>query len=390
MGDTLDYGVHIWYNTNRGFGNVGAQTKLLFTKRLTLTDSYAKERIMNKKLAFFTGMFLLPFLLSGCDSIGNKNTSMSIIYGVTVFFSLLLLIGFCLLVQQKDKWFYLLFTSVLVVNTGYWALSLSQTVEWALHANRLAYLGSVFLPLAMLMVTVNVCNIKYNRLSAYMLIGISVAVFFIAASPGYLDIYYRSVTLVKVNGITVLEKEYGPLHVVYLIYLMAHFSAMITIIVYSAVKKKLQSLSHAVILLIAVGCNIGVWLLEQLVHIDFEFLSVSYIVTELFLIALYLMIQELKKQEKATETVGNTDPVTEINEEEYSYFRSQLGTLTPKERSVYDLYVEGKSTKEVLEILNIKENTLKYHNKNIYSKLGVESRKQLVEIAKRINAKKSD
>jgi len=31
--------------------------------------------------------------------------------------------------------------------------------------------------------------------------------------------------------------------------------------------------------------------------------------------------------------------------------------------------------------LDIKENTLKYHNKNIYSKLGVSSRKQLVMIA---------
>ena len=30
---------------------------------------------------------------------------------------------------------------------------------------------------------------------------------------------------------------------------------------------------------------------------------------------------------------------------------------------------------------HIKENTLKYHNRNIYSKLGVSSRKQLLQIA---------
>ena len=44
-------------------------------------------------------------------------------------------------------------------------------------------------------------------------------------------------------------------------------------------------------------------------------------------------------------------------------------------------YLEGKSTKEIMEEMSIKENTLKYHNKNIYSKLGVSSRKQLIEIA---------
>jgi DNA-binding CsgD family transcriptional regulator len=31
-----------------------------------------------------------------------------------------------------------------------------------------------------------------------------------------------------------------------------------------------------------------------------------------------------------------------------------------------------------MEQLNIKENTLKFHNKNIYGKLGVSSRKQLI------------
>ena len=36
--------------------------------------------------------------------------------------------------------------------------------------------------------------------------------------------------------------------------------------------------------------------------------------------------------------------------------------------------------KEIREKINITENTLKYHNKNIYGKLGVSSRKQLISI----------
>ena len=39
---------------------------------------------------------------------------------------------------------------------------------------------------------------------------------------------------------------------------------------------------------------------------------------------------------------------------------------------------------QALAELSIKENTLKFHNKNLYSKLGVTSRKQLVECAKAI------
>ena len=69
-------------------------------------------------------------------------------------------------------------------------------------------------------------------------------------------------------------------------------------------------------------------------------------------------------------------------------FKQGITTLTQTEKLIYDLYIDGKSTKEVLEQMNIKENTLKYHNKNIYGKLGVPSRKVLKEIAKTIEKQK--
>jgi len=38
------------------------------------------------------------------------------------------------------------------------------------------------------------------------------------------------------------------------------------------------------------------------------------------------------------------------------------------------------TTDVIMEKLAIKENTLKFHSKNLYSKLGVKSRRQLMEI----------
>lgn len=51
--------------------------------------------------------------------------------------------------------------------------------------------------------------------------------------------------------------------------------------------------------------------------------------------------------------------------------------LSPAERSVFDLYVKGHTAKEVAEILYISINTVKTHNKRIYSKLNVSSRDEL-------------
>lgn len=67
--------------------------------------------------------------------------------------------------------------------------------------------------------------------------------------------------------------------------------------------------------------------------------------------------------------------------EDYDYFICNLKTLTPTESRIYELYLEGKNAREITEMLGIQENTMKYHNKNIYSKLGVSSRKQLLRYA---------
>ena len=64
-----------------------------------------------------------------------------------------------------------------------------------------------------------------------------------------------------------------------------------------------------------------------------------------------------------------------IIQDDYDHFCSGLRSLTPKERTIFDLYLEGKTVPEILQIAEVKESTLKYHNGNIYSKLGVFSKK---------------
>ena len=71
----------------------------------------------------------------------------------------------------------------------------------------------------------------------------------------------------------------------------------------------------------------------------------------------------------------------EIAPDDFQYFLEGISQLTPTERKVFDLYLEGKTAKEILVVLGVTENTLKFHNKNIYNKLGVSSRKQLLRYA---------
>ena len=71
----------------------------------------------------------------------------------------------------------------------------------------------------------------------------------------------------------------------------------------------------------------------------------------------------------------------ELDQDSYAMFTEQLITLTAREREVFNLYMEGKNSKEIMEIMCISANGLKWHNKNIYAKLGVPSRKELLRYA---------
>lgn len=68
-------------------------------------------------------------------------------------------------------------------------------------------------------------------------------------------------------------------------------------------------------------------------------------------------------------------------QDDYDFFLTGLKQLTPTEKAIFNLYMDGKSAAEILEIMTIKQTTLKYHNRNIYSKLGVSSKKQLLNYA---------
>lgn len=361
---------------------------------------------MKKRLShiFLAPVLGLCLLCCGCSAIGEKSASLCIVYAAAAIVAFLLLVGYCRLSSKKNTWFLTLFSSVFVVDLGYLALSLSGTLEEALLANRLSYLGSVFLPLAMLMIILDFCRLRPPRWVPGVLLGVGFCVFLLAASPGYLDIYYKSVSFVIVNGTAMLKKVYGPWHSAYLFYLLAYFLATAGVILYAALRRFIESASHIMILAFATFINMGVWLLEQLVYLDFELLSVSYIICEAFLLALCALPRETcaapvppGTSAAQTDHVSPCEPRRQTDQEAPSpetekpvspripenlaaHFQAQLPRLTPAERGIYDLYLQGLPTREILARLNITENTLKYHNRNLYGKLGVSSRKELLEI----------
>jgi LuxR family maltose regulon positive regulatory protein len=55
--------------------------------------------------------------------------------------------------------------------------------------------------------------------------------------------------------------------------------------------------------------------------------------------------------------------------------------LTPREKHVLRLVMSGYANKEIARTIHVSENTVKFHLKNVYSKIGANHRAHAVAIA---------
>ena len=229
---------------------------------------------------------------------------MPLAYGIIAFVSLCM-VGVCVIADKKrDIWLLLVFVSVSLCNLGYFMISVSPNLSSALNSNRIAYLGSVFLPFFMLMMVLRFCGMKRSKPLMVTLVVLGIVMLGITTSPGILPIYYSTVDIEITDGATKLVREYGPLHLAYYVYLIGYMLSMIGITFYAISKKKIKSRQHTVLLLCTVFSSILIWLLEQFLPRGFEWLSVSYIVDEILMLAIYRSMQKagLMQREEKTQS----------------------------------------------------------------------------------------
>lgn len=319
---------------------------------------------------------------------------MSIFYGIVCLISFILLIVYFIIDKKKEKWLMCVFISVLVCNTGYFMLSISRNLNLALISNSIAYIGNIFLPFFMLMLILEICNIKHSKILTYSLLAVGLVMIFITTSGGYLPIYYKEVTLQVIEGGALLIKDYGVLHSLYYVYLFGYMIAMISIIIYAIIKKKITSKMHAIFLSIIVLGNILVWFIEQFIENRFEFLCISYIINEGLLLFLYEMLREyefIKVNKKDENIITNVDMsvldlTNKLSEEQVALVFTNwqaLNILTNREKEILKHILLGQRRKEIAVNLYLSESAVRKYTTSIFRKLEVNNRTELCKKAKK-------
>lgn len=182
------------------------------------------------------------------------------------------------------------FIIVDVMTYGYWRVGLSQSVNEAILAQTVIYLGCSFVALLIMFSIFDICNLKVNKIFRFSCFALSVVVFASSLTIGYFPIFYKSVSLSERAGATVMIKDYGPMHTVYYISLGVYFLVALGALLYSWKKKKGISQKNAILLLVcffvciaafAIGRIIGtldlIGLATNLVLLTYIFISDRFV-----------------------------------------------------------------------------------------------------------------
>ena len=316
---------------------------------------------------------------------------MAIAYGLIFALSLIMPPLYFAFIRKKqdEPWLLVLFLCICVVTLGYFLVSISKTVEFALWANKITYLGQVFVPMCMFMIISKLCGYGYKKWALGVFIGLAVIMYAIIFTTGWLDWYYKNATLAFENGSAYLVKEYGVLHPMNLIYVVAYFLAMLVVCIVSLVKKKDASQKLAGFMLAIVVGNIAMWIVEKITEWNFEMLAISYLMSVLAYFFVYLLLQDyIRKVDVPAPTIEKTrvivlDSIPKAEKMERVLSLLPEGkTLTTRQMEMLDGLLEGKSQKEIAADLHISESTVKWHFGILYTTLNVSGKDEILALFK--------
>lgn len=163
---------------------------------------------------------------------------------------------------------------------GHLFLALSTTLEEAILANKIAYIGACFIPMLFFLGELTLCNFQVSRKLHILLFATSTVVLSLALTAGQSDIYYKSVTLVQHFGMTDFVAEFGPAHVIYNIMMVGYLLSGMAIFVYSIYKKR--NISYKNLLgLAAIGfISIGSFFIMREKNCDMLLMPAVYLLLE--------------------------------------------------------------------------------------------------------------
>lgn len=181
--------------------------------------------------------------------------------------------------KHVSVYFLLLSVSIILMNLGYWQISLCKTIESAIIINRFIYLGSSFIIYYMIKCIALICRYKIPRVLDFMSLAGAILCFSLIFMIGNNELYYESQRLICENGYAFMEKTYGPLHIIFPMYLLLMTLFGYIIVIYSFTQRKRVSYISSIICLALMTIVIVCYFLERILNLTYPLVPLAYVLS---------------------------------------------------------------------------------------------------------------
>ena len=217
------------------------------------------------------------------------------LYAILFVVSLLMIIAMAAIGQKLNITQYiLLFAAIMISILGDYIISVSDTLNMAIMGQNMVYLGGVFTPILVLFSTMKICHMKIPKALWISLVSLAGIILFFVFNVQSSQLYYKSLELGTANGMTILIKERGPLHMLYMFLMFGCVFLNLGVSIYSFIKKLKVSYKSLSFILLALVVTCMSYVFERALHLNIELVPIAYIIDEIVFIRL---IRKISKYE---------------------------------------------------------------------------------------------
>ena len=207
-------------------------------------------------------------------------------YDVLFVISVILLLLLVLRWQvQLDVDMTVLFTLVPLIIIGYIRLAMAENLETAIFANQITYLGGCFLQLLIFLIVCNLCHIRLGGGVRFVMFGIATLIYFFVLTIGFNQWFYRDVRLEQESGVSILVKEYGPVHTLFYVILIIYVLLALAMVVYAYKFRPDVSILNLNLITFTMSFSVMLFFGGRFITRAVEFAPLTYIIAEIGFLA---------------------------------------------------------------------------------------------------------
>ncbi|MCQ2499020.1 MAG: HD domain-containing protein [Lachnospiraceae bacterium] len=228
---------------------------------------------------------------------------------------------------------YLNLIIVIISSFGYYLLSISRTLDEALLSQIIGYVGGVFLPVFFLFLVLEICHLELSRFIKVVLVLCQCCIYGSVCTIGRNELFYKSIEMHRNNGMVVIDKSYGPFHMLAIGSMYLYLLLAFVVVIYALTKRKSVDVKNAITMLVLMAIATGVYAVEKLIGMEYTIIPLTFDVLMLgALIPIYdsNIFTVYENKNIINEQLGNVGFLTFDKNKAYKGCNDYMGNIFPE------------------------------------------------------------